>query len=428
VGLSVNTNIAAMNAYRNLSTTNNAMSKSLERLSSGFRINRAADDAAGLAISEGLRSQIGGMKQAVRNTQDGTSVVQTAEGALSESTSILQRMRDLSVQASNSGSLNTTATTSIQKEIGQLKQELDRIASTTTFNGTKLLDGNFAKAFQVGANAGETIAVNIGSAGKGMDSTGLGVNGVDVTAAGLYTVGAAGAGKVSTVAATNAAPATMTVTASGTDTFSGAATGITPYDNLSGSINFGGKSFDLGSVDYSTIVPSGTPATDGAAALAKLNTAAKAALGLTTDPFAAATATTLTFKVTDAIAGFTGAGGVSLTSNGVATSNAAEISAATSTFSAATGASSAITAIDAAITAVSGARADLGAKQNRFEHTINNLNTTIENTTASESRIRDTDMASEMTSFTRTQVLTQAGTAMLAQANQSTQSILKLLG
>jgi flagellin-like hook-associated protein FlgL len=368
------------------------------------------------------------MKQAVRNTQDGTSVVQTAEGALSESTSILQRMRDLSVQASNSGSLNTTATTSIQKEIGQLKQELDRIASTTTFNGTKLLDGNFAKAFQVGANAGETIAVNIGSAGKGMDSTGLGVNGVDVTAAGLYTVGAAGAGKVSTVAATNAAPATMTVTASGTDTFSGAATGITPYDNLSGSINFGGKSFDLGSVDYSTIVPSGTPATDGAAALAKLNTAAKAALGLTTDPFAAATATTLTFKVTDAIAGFTGAGGVSLTSNGVATSNAAEISAATSTFSAATGASSAITAIDAAITAVSGARADLGAKQNRFEHTINNLNTTIENTTASESRIRDTDMASEMTSFTRTQVLTQAGTAMLAQANQSTQSILKLLG
>jgi flagellin len=429
VGLSVNTNIAAMNAYRNLSMTNNSMSKSLERLSSGYRINRAADDAAGLAISEGLRSQIGGLTQAVRNTQDGVSVVQTAEGALSETTSILQRMRDLSVQASNSGSLSTTATSSIQKEIGQLKEELNRIANTTTFNGTKLLDGSFAKAFQVGANAGETIAVNIGAPNKGMDSSGLGVAGVDVTAAGSYTVGAAAAGKVSaTTAAAAAAAAVMTFTATGTDTFSGAASGIQPFKNLTGTINFGGKSFDLGSVDYSTIVPSGTPATDATAALAKLNTAAKAALGLTTDPFAAPTTTTLTFKVQDAIAGFTGASGFALTSNGVATSNAQEVANATATFTAATGASSAITAIDAAITTVSSARADLGAKQNRFEHTINNLNTTIENTTASESRIRDTDMASEMTNFTRAQVLTQAGTSMLAQANQSTQSILKLLG
>src|SRR4051812_13930832 len=163
MGMSVNTNTAAMNAYRNLSVTNNQMSKSLERLSSGFRINRAADDAAGLAISEGLRSQIGGLTQAVRNTQDGTSVVQTAEGALNETTSILQRMRDLSVQASNSGSLNSAATASIQKEIVQLKQELNRISSTTTFNGTKLLDGKFASNFQVGANAGETINVTIGT-------------------------------------------------------------------------------------------------------------------------------------------------------------------------------------------------------------------------------------------------------------------------
>jgi flagellin len=428
MGLSVNTNVAAMNAYRNLSTTNEAMSKSLERLSSGYRINKASDDAAGLAISEGLRSQIGGLTQAVRNTQDGTSVVQTAEGALSETTSILQRMRDLSVQASNAGSLNSTATGSIQKEITQLKQELDRIASTTTFNGTKLLDGNFAKAFQVGANAGETISVNIGSAGKGMDSSGLGVAGVDVTAAGLYTPGAAGAGKVSnTTAASASAAALMTFTASGSDTFSGAASGITPYDNLSGTITFGGKTFDLGSVDYSTLVPSGTPATDATNALAKLNTAAKAALGLTTDPFAAATSTTLTFKVQDAIAGFTAASGFSLTSNGLAASNAQEVANATPTFTAATGATSAIAAIDTAITAVSSARADLGAKQNRFEHTINNLNTTIENTTASESRIRDTDMAAEMTKFTQAQVLQQAGTAMLSQANSSTQAILKLL-
>src|SRR3712207_4504056 len=150
MGMSVNTNIAAMNAYRNLSSTNDAMGKSLERLSSGFRINRAADDAAGLAISEGLRSQIGGLTQAVRNTQDGTSVVQTAEGALNETTSILQRMRDLAVQASNDGSLNSDAKDSIQKEMGQLKDELTRISNTTTFNGTKLLDGTFtSKAFQV---------------------------------------------------------------------------------------------------------------------------------------------------------------------------------------------------------------------------------------------------------------------------------------
>ncbi|MGZ4492330.1 MAG: flagellin N-terminal helical domain-containing protein, partial [Nocardioidaceae bacterium] len=132
MGLRINQNIAAMNAYRNLSVTDGQMSKSLEKLSSGFRINRAADDAAGLAISEGLRSQVGGLKVAVRNAQDGVNVAQTADGALNETTSILQRMRDLSVQASNSGSLNTTATGAIQKEIGQLKEELNRIATTTT--------------------------------------------------------------------------------------------------------------------------------------------------------------------------------------------------------------------------------------------------------------------------------------------------------
>src|SRR4051794_30884160 len=168
MGMSVNTNIASLNAYRNLSTTNDAMSKSLERLSSGFRINKASDDAAGLAISEGLRSQIGGMTQAVRNTQDGTSVVQTAEGALNETTSILQRMRDLSVQASNDGGLNGDAKKSIQKEMSQLKSELTRISDTTTFNGTKLLDGSYNGTFQVGANAGETIGVTIGTAASAL--------------------------------------------------------------------------------------------------------------------------------------------------------------------------------------------------------------------------------------------------------------------
>ncbi|QXG75058.1 flagellin [Modestobacter sp. L9-4] len=278
MGLSVNTNTSALNAYRNLSTTNNQMAKSLEKLSSGFRINRAADDAAGLAISEGLRSQIGGIKVAVRNTQDGISVVQTAEGGLSETTSILQRMRDLAVQAANEGGNDTNSNAAMDAESKTLQSELTRIADKTTFNNVKLLDGTYDKNFQVGYASGDTTKVTIQSAS-------------------------------------------------------------------------GGVGFDAGDLGVSA---------------------------------------------------------VSLTS--------------------ASGAQTAIGLIDTAIKNVSTARASLGAIQNRFEHTINNLNTTAENLTASESRIRDTDMAQEMTNFTRTQILTQAGTSMLAQANQSTQGILKLLG
>jgi flagellin len=267
MGLSINQNIAAVNAHRNLSNTQNDLGKSLEKLSSGFRINRAADDAAGLAISEGLRAQVGGLKVAVRNAQDGISVVQTAEGALTEVHAILQRMRDLSVQASNTGSLDANAIANIQAEHNELEAEIDRIASTTTFNGTALLDGSYAAAvFQVGANAGEEILVTIGD----MSSTGLAVNGLGV-----------GSGSIAT--------------------------------------------------------------------------------------------------------------------------------------------------IDAAIGSVSTERATLGAVQNRFEHTVKNLNVAVENLSASESRIRDTDMAAEMVSFTRSQILSQAGTAMLAQANQIPQSVLQLL-
>src|SRR3954471_11006943 len=218
MGLVVNTNIAALNSYRNLSVTDGQMNKSLEKLSSGFRINRAADDAAGLAISEGLRSQIGGLKVAVRNTQDGISVVQTSEGALTETHSILQRMRDLSVQASNSGGMNDDAKKSIQSEITQLKAELNRIADTTTFNGKKLLDGSFKENFQVGANAGETIAVNIGTA---MGSAGLKVDGVDVTGSGAYgfdVTGTGGAGKVTlSTAADDATAAILTIEAANSE-------------------------------------------------------------------------------------------------------------------------------------------------------------------------------------------------------------------
>jgi len=284
MGLSINNNIAAFNAYRNLSVTQGQMSKSLEKLSSGFRINRAADDAAGLAISEGLRSQIGGLKVAVRNAQDGISVVQTAEGALNETQAILQRMRDLSVQAANGGSQDTSAQAAANTEFQQLNKELDRIANTTAFGATKLLSGSYSGTFQVGANNSTNEQIN-----------------VDLTT-------------------------------------SGALSGLT----------------------------------------------------------------------------ITG-----LNSAGLATSSAA----LTST----TAAQAAIDTLDTALKDVSTVRANLGAYQNRFEHTINNLNVAVENVTASESRIRDTDMAQEMVMFTRSQILSQAGTAMLAQANQAPQSVLKLL-
>src|SRR6185436_1381650 len=172
MGLRINQNIAAFNSYRNLSVTDGQMSKSLEKLSSGFRINRAADDAAGLSISEGLRSQIGGLKVAVRNTQDGVSVAQTAEGSLNEVTSILQRMRDLAVQASNSGATDTDAAAAANKEMSQLNAELDRIGSTTAFGKSKLLDGSFGATMTTGQTGTAVVPANLTTAiGNGISFT-----------------------------------------------------------------------------------------------------------------------------------------------------------------------------------------------------------------------------------------------------------------
>ncbi|ACV09673.1 flagellin N-terminal helical domain-containing protein [Jonesia denitrificans] len=294
MGLSINQNIAAVNSYRNLANTQNDLSKSLEKLSSGFRINRAADDAAGLAISEGLRSQVGGLKVAARNAQDGISVVQTAEGALTETHAILQRLRDLAVQGANDSN-NTEARDNIKTEADSLIKELGRIGESTNFNGTKLLSGDVDSGttgaqttlnFQVGADgdANSRITVNLANANVVGVATALG------------------------------------------------------YDTATGNVN--------------------------------------------------ATA----FDVTDH-----------------ASSQAT------------------ITAVNAQIESVSTARAELGAYQNRFEHTIKNINVAVENLSASESRIRDTDMAQEMVQFTRAQILSQAGTAMLAQANQIPQGVLSLL-
>lgn len=260
MGLRINQNIEATNSYRNLSVTQNQLSKSMEKLSSGFRINRAADDAAGLAISEGLRSQVGGLKVAVRNAQDGVSVAQTAEGALTEVHSMLQRMNDLSVQYNN-GTQNAESQAALQAEFDALHTEITRIKDNTKFNGVDLF-GGAALTFQVGFDNADTIDIS--------------------------------------------------------------ATALADFD-----------------VSAAVITDSNTVQTE--------------------------------------------------------------------------------------ITTISTQRAELGAIQNRFEHTINNVNVAIENLSASESRIRDTDMAQEMMSLTRSQILSQAGTAMLAQANSAPNGVLQLL-
>jgi flagellin len=372
------------------------MNTSLERLSSGYRINRAADDAAGLGISEGLRAQIGGLKQALRNAQDGVSVVQTADGALGESTAILQRMRDLAVQGANDGVLDADAKSAVQKEMAQLKAELDHIAGTTTFNGTALLDGSYLGTFQVGAGVGETLTIGIGRTDAGMDTRGLGVSTVDVT--GSVDIPATVLPAVSDQAGT---PAAGRLTLAGDYVGAGYASS---FASLAGTITYDGRTFDLGSVDYSGAVT----ATDY---LGKLGNAAAAALGSSPAAFVG-TATGLIFTGDLPGVGSTDADAARLTAE----------------YTGQSGAGRAISLLDKAIARVSSTRADLGAFENRLQHTIDRLGVAIENTTASDSRIRDTDMAGEMATLSRTQVLNQAGSAMLAQAAQSPQSVLALLG
>ncbi|WP_062137910.1 flagellin N-terminal helical domain-containing protein [Demequina aestuarii] len=375
MGLSINQNIAAMNSYRNLSNTQNDLSKSLEKLSSGFRINRAADDAAGLAISEGLRSQVGGLKVAARNAQDGISVVQTAEGALTEVHAMLQRMRDLGVQAANDSN-NAEARANIATEVTNLQSELSRIADTTNFNGTKLLDGSAGTMqFQVGANgdANSQISVNLTN--------------VDVSAI-ASNLGNAGASF-----------AVVTPTAvTGAMAFTNGTTDVSVTLGAAGSYNtVGDVAAALNSnADFSNTFSASVNQDNDLVVTSK--TGGTVTGGTAATPAAAGTGVGTAVAI---------AGGLDFTS--------------------AAGAQAAINLIDTQISTVSTARANLGAVQNRFEHTIKNLNVAVENLSASESRIRDTDMASEMVQFTRAQILSQAGTAMLAQANQIPQGVLSLL-
>ncbi|GEA16631.1 flagellin [Moorella sp. E308F] len=367
----INQNISALNAYRNLTVTNNALTKSMEKLSSGLRINRAADDAAGLAISEKMRGQIRGLNQAVRNAQDGISLIQTAEGALNETHSILQRMRELAVQSAND---TNTATDrwEIQKEINQLSEELTRIANTTEFNTKNLLGGNFNGTFQIGANQGQSITLQI----NGMTSEKLNTQN---RAAALALDGGVTKLASATVAsgfADGAYQLEVSIGTSGTYTFKL----LDSEGTLKTSANVTGTASSV------NLVVSGA---------------------------------TLTIK---ASGGFSNAGIAEGTAKVYVVGKNKGISVITQE-----NANDAITIINNAIEAVSAERAKLGAYQNRLEHTIANLSVAAENLTAAESRIRDLDMAQEMMAFTRNQILSQAGTAMLAQANAQPQTVLQLL-
>lgn len=372
----INTNISALNAWRNVTQTDDAMSKSLERLSSGFRINRAADDAAGLAISEKMRGQISGLNQAVRNAQDAISLIQTGEGALNESTSIGQRIRELADQAASD--TNTLSDRyQIQQEVNQLTGELTRISNDTEFNTKKLLNGSFQNAtFQIGANANQDIKVSIAD----MGASALGVTNtvneavVDANSVGVNTTGATMSGLKSNIF-------TVQFVANGS------------------------------SIDANLI------AADGSTVTTVANVTASSVITFNTTNTSYATSTAGgSIAVTVGATITTGSLALAVLASGDGLSVLDQSDA-----------SNALTKTDSAINQISSQRAQLGAVQNRLEHTIANLSVASENLTAAESRIRDVDMASEMSVFTRNQILMQAGTAMLAQANQKPQAVLQLL-
>jgi flagellin-like hook-associated protein FlgL len=404
LGLSVTTNIAAVAAHRSLAQTARAMGRSLERLASGLRINRAADDAAGLTISEGLRAQIGGMTQAVRNTQDGISVVQTADAALSGTTTVLQRMRVLAVQAADGG-LDVRAKAALQAETEQLKAELTRIVDATAFNGRALLDGSYTGVFQVGASSRETITVSIGERGRGLDTPGLGLPLLDVTGTATDTTTVTRA-----VSDEEGTPAPAHLTLAGDFVTPGAYRAS--FTGLTGTLIYHGAAFHLADVDYS----GATTATDY---ISRLDAAAVAALGTAAISFIG-TASGLVFTGETPAQGQPPAPG----DPPVVGSTVADAAVLTPSY---TVERDSLRLIDAALRRTVTARGELGAVQNRMEHSLSRLTAAIEDLSAAESRIRDTDMAAEMTTFARNQVLTQAGTAMLAQATQTPQSLLKLL-
>ena len=369
-------NLTAMNANRQLGITTGAQAKSSEKLSSGYRINRAGDDAAGLKISEKMRSQIRGLDKASSNAQDGVSLIQTAEGALNEAHSILQRMNELAVQGANdtNQSIDRDA---INEELSALTTELDRISETTQFNKQNLLDGTFSdKKLQVGANAGQKIEITIGS----MNAKAIGLSKTIMPKQSGY-FKAKGVSLQSSKFITSAAVKA-----------SAKAVGSKAAAVADGKAD--GTVLTIGGREYK--VSNQTASANGVYTATDL----KKKVGCV---FAQAAKITLKNSVpSDSFMG--------------ARVDTYEIANAT------------ITKVQDAINNVSSQRSALGALQNRLEHTIANLDNVSENTSSAESRIRDTDMASEMVEYSKNNILAQAGQSMLAQANQSTQGVLSLLG
>jgi flagellin len=404
----INHNIAALNTYRQLNSASNAQSSSMEKLSSGLRINKAGDDAAGLAISEKMRGQIRGLDMASKNAQDGISLIQTAEGALNETHDILQRMRELAVQAGND--TNTTSDREeIQKEINQMTSEINRIGNTTEFNTQKLLNGEKATTAVAtsGSVSGAAAAGAIGTGGVlALEIDGTAVN---VTLADGDTYAAA-VTKINTAANT----------ALGT-------TGETYAADNSGTLDI--SSLTTGSSSSVEVVSgAGTILTD-----LKLTAGAKDAGDNAKAPLSfqigANENQSLTLDISDMRAV---ALGISTTGTSDAKLAVTDGTSSTTTEQALSvlthdAAAATVTTIQSAIDKVSAERSKLGATQNRLDHTINNLNTSSENLTAAESRIRDVDMAKEMMNQTKNSILSQAAQAMLAQSNQLPQGVLQLL-
>ncbi|MBK3757306.1 flagellin [Stutzerimonas frequens] len=481
MALTVNTNIASLNTQRNLSNSSNALATSMQRLSTGSRINSAKDDAAGLQISNRLTSQVNGLGVAVRNANDGISLAQTAEGALQQSTNILQRMRDLSLQSAN-GSNSSTERNALQQEVVQLQQELDRIANTTTFGGRKLLDGSFGtSSFQVGANANETIDVTVSNAqasalgsyqingggtvagtavdgavsGSTADTLSITGNGQTVTG---IAVGADASAK-DYAEAINTATAKTGVTAiartearlagniAGTDgTYAsfdlsvGSATvnvvGATSLKDIADQVNAqSGKSGLVAKVDGSEVVLTNSKGEN--ISVGNYDTDATAGNTLTLDSVDADGNASGTPN--DATDGATAVGYVQVNSSSgyiIQGATAGEFLGATTgalksvgdiDISSANGAQDALAVIDSAIAKIDSQRADLGAVQNRFDNTIANLQSISENVSAARGRIQDTDFAAETANLSKNQILQQAGTAILAQAKQLPQAVLSLL-
>ena len=379
----INTNISSINAQRNLTISQNDLATSLQRLSSGLRINSAKDDAAGLAISERMTTQIRGSTQAIRNANDGVSLAQTAEGALQGVSDALQRIRELAVQSANATN-SASDRAALNVEAQQLKDEVDRISTQTTFNGVNLLDGTFTtQQFQVGANAGETISV---ASITNAQSSALGTN-TALIAESTATIDAVGAiaDTQLNIGGTNAGA----VLAAGAGDFAGQATLIAEAVNAIS---------DTTGV-YAT--------TDGAD------------ISFTSE---ATMAHTLGANVIALSADITAAGSMD------DTATIGDTGFATVDVSTVAGANLAIQTMDAALSAVNTTRANLGALQSRFESVVSNLSINTENLSAARSRIRDADFAAETASLTRSQILQQAGTAMLSQANSVPQNVLSLLG